>query len=329
MAGMGRGVVHGTVAALAVAGAMAALAAGRPGAQTADRTITPVSDHPTTGATTTGHSTTTQPTSTSGAVAGTEATDAASQTTLTTPSPVAEWHLVWADEFEHFDPSNWIAEQSTYGHGNAELQCYQPANVSVDDGLLRLRAEHAPTTCPRNEHRDYSSGMVRSAGLADWTYGRFEIRARLPAGDGLWPAAWLSPITNTYGAWPRSGEIDIVEALGHTDDRIVGSLHWMGPRGPRLANREFFLRPGESFTEDFHTFAVEWEPDRIVWFVDDQEYQRVESWPSALDTPSAPFDQPFYLKLNLAVGGVTAGEPDHVDGFPASYDIDWVRVYQR
>ncbi|MEZ5227873.1 MAG: glycoside hydrolase family 16 protein [Acidimicrobiales bacterium] len=325
---MGQGLAYGAFAVLAAAGTIAALAAGGPTvvsaiepgpAPSAPSTAPP----PATTATTS--SLVRPPTS----VPLAETTRSSTPEPTTTSGPPDGWRLVWSDEFEVFDASKWSVEHSTYGHGNGELQCYQASNVVVNDGLLRLIATDTPTVCPRNEARNYTSGMVRSSGLADWTYGRFEVRARFPSGSGLWPAAWLSPTDSVYGAWPRSGELDIVEALGHADDRVVGSLHWMGPKGHELANREYFLPHGTGFNDDFHTFAVVWEPDRIVWFVDDVEYHRVDAWPSTVGPAPAPFDQPFYLKLNLAVGGGAAGLPDDSTSFPATYEIDWIRVYQR
>ncbi len=250
----------------------------------------------------------------------------------TAPPPVAPqgaWQLVWADEFDYFDSSKWTKEHSTYGDGNNELQCYTPDNVVVENGLLRLIARQESVTCPNGSTREYSSGMLRSKGLAEWTYGRFEVRARFPEGQGFWPAAWMSPTDSAYGSWPRSGELDIVESLGHRPDRIIGSLHWMDNGRHIVKNREYFLPAGQTFTDSFHTFAVEWEPGQITWFVDDVAYHQVSNWETDLGAMPAPFDQDFYMKLNLAVGGRAPGSPDATTSFPSSYDIDWVRAYQR
>ncbi len=247
-------------------------------------------------------------------------------TTTTTALPAsAQYRLVWSDEFDSFNINNWVVEHSTYGDGNNELQCYSPDNVTVSNGMLHLTAKAETTHCPRST-RDYSSGMVRSRGKVDWLRGRFEVRARMPAGQGLWPAAWLSPTVTSYGNWPRSGEIDIVEALGHRTNRIIGSLHWYSPTGHRVNNKEFFANEG--FTSQWHTYSLTWEEGLFIWAVDGVEYHRVNTWDSAVGSGDAPFDQPFYLKLNLAVGGRAPGSPDHTTPWPASYDIDYVRVYQ-
>ena len=262
-------------------------------------------------------------------------TTPAGPTTTTTTRPVGPvvdpldpggYRLVWSDEFDSFDGTSWTKEHSTYGDGNNELQCYLPENVNIVDGVLRLTATDAPAECPWAT-RDYGSGMVRTLDKIDWTRGRFEVRAKMPAGQGFWPAAWMSPTDSVYGRWPNSGEIDIVEALGHRTNRIIGSLHWMTDNGHRVKNREYFAETG--FTGDWHTYSLTWEEGLFIWEVDGIEYHRVDSWESAVGTGDAPFDQPFYLKLNLAVGGRAPGSPDATTPFPSHYDIDWVRVYQR
>lgn len=237
---------------------------------------------------------------------------------------------MWSDEFDNgLDPAHWTVEHSTYGDGNQELQCYHPDNVKVSGGALHLSATPQELTCPGGSARHYSSGMVRTRGLADWTYGRFEIRARIPEGQGLWPALWLSPVSKDYGRWPRSGELDIVEAIGQLPNRIIGSAHWYGNGHHELSNREYWLAAG-SFADGMHTFTMDWSPTTIVWLVDGVEYHRLSSWsaPAGFTSP-APFDTAFYLKMNLAVGGRSPGDPDATTPWPASFDVDWVRVYQR
>ncbi len=334
---MGRRFMYGALVALVATAAAAAFTSDRAVVTpaptderraTVDTAETPVQEQP--GTTMSALAAPpTPPTTPRSSVPATTRSEPAASVSIDSRSSAEDWRLVWADEFDSFDTTKWRIEQSTYGHGNGELQCYQPSNVVVEEGMLRLVAEREATICPRDQRRDYTSGMVRTEGLADWTYGRFEVRARLPGGAGFWPAAWLSPTDSSYGTWPRSGELDIVESLGSRNDRIVGSLHWMGRRGRELSNREFFLPAGERFADGFHTFAVEWEPHHIAWYVDDVEYHRVTTWTSAVGDRPAPFDQPFYLKLNLAVGGGAAVGPTGVTPFPASYDVDWVRVYQH
>ncbi len=270
--------------------------------------------------------------------------------------------LVWADEFEGdaLDRTKWQAETSCWGGGNYERQCYtdRPDNIQVKDGYLHLIAKPESFTGERfsQEKTDrgglttqsHTSGKVRTYGLADWTYGRFEARIRLPQGQSTWPAFWMLPEENAYGKWPLSGEIDIMEAvnLGEpcTDCGPVGietrtgaALHF-GQPWPH--NNVLFKRqalPGEP--TDFHIFAAEWAPDHIQWYVDGDLVYKVDKadWHTATipksENPSAPFDQGFHLILNLAVGGnLPDGEgrgPFEPASFPAEMVIDWVRVYQN
>ncbi len=244
-----------------------------------------------------------------------------------------DWQLVWSDSFEgtSLDATKWVSEWSTYGDGNNELQCYRPESVVVTHGSMYLVAYPWEARCPWGASRDFSSGMVRTRGLFDWTYGRFEIDAVVPSGEGLWPGAWLSPIDQAYGPWPHSGELDILEIRGREPDRVVGSAHWAGADGRhRLDNADFRLTEG-SFADGPHTFAIEWTPYSIVWSVDGQPYNWLifKDLVTSAGSGGAPFDQPFYLKLNLTVGGDWVGPPNASTPWPADFRIDEVRVYQR
>lgn len=249
---------------------------------------------------------------------------------LTAEEP--EWTLVWSDEFEgdELDFSKWAVEENGHGGGNDELQYYldRPQNVRVENGLLILEAHREPINIA-GVVREYSSGRIRSKRRASWTYGRFEVRARFPRGRGLWPAVWMLPEDARYGGWAASGEIDIVEFLGQSPNTAHGSLHFGGewPHNTHITASTQKRRP--DFSEASHTFALEWAPDEIRWYVDDRLYHKTREWHSTKGPFPAPFDQPFHLILNLAVGGRWPGNPDPNTAFPAQMVVDWVRVYQK
>ncbi|UTW58746.1 glycoside hydrolase family 16 protein [Kordiimonas sp. SCSIO 12603] len=273
-----------------------------------------------------------------------------------------EWQLVWSDEFTGYqiDREKWQFDIDCWGGGNNEKQCYTalPENASVSGGFLKITAHHKTSTgyaLPlhlrkgEDEMRElpFSSARLVTRGKAAWRYGRFEIRAKLPEGQGTWPAIWMLPRKNRYGSWAASGEIDIMEAVnlgarcdecsGGKENRILGTLHY-GAEWPENTHK------GSDITlpispDGFHIFAVEWKQGEISWFVDGQKYSSLtsEDWFSAggkaKGSVYAPFDQPFYLILNLAVGGKLAEERNEkgvdVEDFPKSMLVDWVRIYQR
>lgn len=248
--------------------------------------------------------------------------------------------LIWADEFDgdRLDPARWTAVEDCWGGGNQERQCYTaaPANVSVSDGLLRLVARREPVTGPggpvghpaagETVARDFSSARIHTRGKASFLYGRIEVRARLPSGQGLWPAIWMLPEHDNYGPYPLSGEIDIAEVVNlgvvceDCEDRLHGAVH----HGVDPANNTF--RTGShpyTETDGFHVFALEWTPETLTWFMDGDAYFTTPAGP--------PFDERFHLILNLAVGGTWPeshgrGGVDP-DALPAEMLVDWVRVY--
>ncbi|MDC0147606.1 glycoside hydrolase family 16 protein [Alphaproteobacteria bacterium] len=285
-------------------------------------------------------------------------------------SPDASWNLIWADEFNGtaLDQNKWNYEDDCWGGGNEERQCYtqKTENVEIANGLLTIRAikektrGFANTRAARDGEvslapgtkryarvrRPFSSGRIVSRGKGDWTYGRFEARMKLPTGQGLWPAFWMLPSDYAYGGWAASGEIDIMEAInlgmtcetceGGREDRVYGTLHY----GGRWPDNEYSGAnvPVPAPVDGFHTYTVEWSAGRMDWYVDGVHYstKTQDQWhtDNVKGTPGsdAPFDRPFHLIFNLAVGGNwPEGENDvgfFATDFPKEMVVDWVRVYQ-
>ncbi|KAB2861936.1 MAG: family 16 glycosylhydrolase, partial [Exiguobacterium chiriqhucha] len=262
---------------------------------------------------------------------------------------IAGWDLAWNDEFAgtELDESKWNYETGyylnddpgTWGWGNNELQHYTDSkeNVFVEDGKLNIVALDAPATFPQNPDREapYSSGKITTQDKFKFTYGRVDFSAKLPAVSGAWPALWMMPNDNVYGNWASSGEIDVMEARGRVPGTTSGAIHFGGewPANTYLSGEQHFEDGGRIDT-DFHTYSVIWEEDAISWYVDGKFFYKVTraQWFSAAmrDNPNAPFDQDFYLIMNLAMGGWFDGgvEPD-VNDFPVSMEVDYVRVYNE
>lgn len=261
---------------------------------------------------------------------------AAAAAPLSAGVPLEErgFNLIWQDEFSDLfvNPANWEfmtgtgAEFGLNGWGNDELQFYTSriSNIQIQNGELRITA--------RRENfggQEYTSARIRSKGRFSTRYGRIEARISLPVGEGLWPAFWMMPEDNVYGGWPLSGEIDIMEAS--QDARYVsGALHFGNAWPARVFRSE---GTNGQFGNVFHTYAVEWEPDRMRWYLDDQlfmaEFQ--DNWFSgaAPGDPNAPFDQPFHLLLNMAIGGNFVPNPNPNSPFPKTMAVDYVRVYEQ
>lgn len=248
------------------------------------------------------------------------------------------WALRWNDEFDGrtLGPS-WMADHATLAYAN-ELQCYTPSsdNVDVVGGMLVVRAQRAQVRCPTDSgtvERQYTSGRVSTRGRFSFREGRVEIRAKLPVGAGMWPALWLLPNDEGRHPFGRNGEIDIAEAVGRTPSSVFATLHfnYEAGAGGRIGGS---LDTREPLDRSFHVFAVEWDTGEVRWFLDDQLYFRAGKntvmWPAPPGAAlPAPFDQPFYLIMNLAVGGTWPGDPDDTTVFPAVMQVDYVRVFQR
>lgn len=243
-----------------------------------------------------------------------------------------KWNLVWEDNFDgdSLDLNNWNYETHEPGWVNNELQEYTDSldNIYVKDGNLILKGIKEET----EEGIKYTSGKVTTQNKRDYKYGRFEAKLKVPEGQGLWPAFWMMPTDeNLYGSWPRCGEIDIMEILGHEPNKAYGTIHY---GNPHKESQGYYVLDGESFADDYHIFAVEWEPSEMRFYIDGNLYHTVNDWFTKQDggdeiTYPAPFDQTFYLQFNLAIGGNWPGNPDETTNFDnAEYKIDYVKVYQ-
>lgn len=272
------------------------------------------------------------------------------------------WTLVWADEFDSgkIDRSKWSFEVNCWGGGNNERQCYTKSgqNAAVVDGKLVITARYGRTTGPAlptqmrssagtseaEATRDFSSAKLTTRGKASWRYGKVEVRAKLPQGQGTWPAVWMLPEKDAYGPWAASGEIDILETVnlgvpcpkcaGGREDTLLGTLHF-GGKPPKNRHKGEEVPFPEMLDGGFHTYGIEWQPGKITWQFDGKTYatRTTDEWSTTgSSTPGAPFDQPFYLIFNLAIGG---GLPEGrglggvgLDGYPKVMEVDWVRVWQ-
>jgi beta-glucanase (GH16 family) len=249
----------------------------------------------------------------------------------------AGWNLVWSDEFDSnaIDTSKWIFDigNGQGGWGNRELEYYtgRAQNAFVSNGLLHIVAVKEPFNGFR-----FTSAKLKSSHLFFRKFGRFEFRAKLPQGKGYWPALWMMPEESRYGGWPASGEIDVMENRGSNITSVLGTIHFGGlyPEHDQSHGLPFIFEGGDTVT-NFHVYAVEWTTNSISWYVDNHLYETQTSWWSSSNrtnstirnTYPAPFDRPFYIIMNLAVGGKFGGNPDHTTAFPGEMQVDYVRAY--
>jgi len=251
------------------------------------------------------------------------------------PATKKHWVLTWSDEFNgpnnsQPDPSKWVLETGGKGWGNEELEYYtsRPQNVYVDHAKLVIKAVREKYTGPDGLTREYTSARLKTLGKFSQTYGRFEARIMIPRGQGMWPAFWmLGEDIDTVG-WPACGEIDIMENSGKEPGIVHGSIHGPGYTGSVGLEAPYSLPGSRKFADGFHLFAVEWEPDAIRLYVDKHLYvtrTRADLQPGW----KWVFDYPFFLLLNLAVGGDWPGNPDETTLFPQTMLVDYVRVYRR
>ncbi len=238
--------------------------------------------------------------------------------------------LVFSDEFDStaLDQKKWSYQigdgcdlgANLCGWGNNELEWYAQDNVQVSNGTLKITAKQQTIN-----NRNYTSGKIRTINKADFKYGRIEARMKMPIGRGLWPAFWMLSTNEVYGSWPKSGEIDIVEYLGHENAITHGTMHYGKPYPNNSYSTGIFTLADGGLDQDFHIYALEWSENSIKWFVDGYLY--LSKTNVDVGTLLWPFDQNFHLILNLAVGGNLPGNPNGSTVFPQTFEVDYVRVY--
>lgn len=232
--------------------------------------------------------------------------------------------LVWADEFDYTgkpDPEKWGYDTGDHGWGNQELQNYTDSetNAYVQNGKLTIRAV--------KHNGNWTSARLVTKGKGDWLYGRIEVKAKLPEGKGTWPAIWMLPTDWEYGGWPASGEIDIMEHVGYDFGNVHGTIH------TAAFNHSIGTQLGKSvFVEDvsskFHVYAVEWTPDTLTWFINDEAYYKIDN--PGRSFKEWPFDKRFHLILNIAIGGTWGGAQGVDPGLEeCTMEVEYVRVYQK
>lgn len=245
------------------------------------------------------------------------------------------WKLTFADEFDAAegsapDASKWTYDLGGHGWGNNELQCYTDSREnSFHDGKgnLIIRAKKQSATGKDGTPRDYTSARLLTKGLWSQKYGRFEARIKCPKGQGIWPAFWTLGDNIADKGWPLCGEIDIMEYLGHDTMTAYGTAHGPGYSGADSKGKPFKLEKPPSFHDDFHVFAVEWEKDQIRWYIDGVQYHTLT--PKDVEPNAWVFDTPFFMILNMAVGGNWPKNPDETTQFPQELVIDYVRAYAK
>lgn len=240
-----------------------------------------------------------------------------------------KWKLVWEEDFKgtKLDTTRWNYEVNDQGGGNHELQYYtaRHTNAYVNGGLLHIR-------CLKEDYltRHYTSARITTRHKADFTFGKMEIRAKVPTGRGLWPAIWMMPTDDKFGDWPLSGEIDIMEIKGQHPDSLYGTMHF-GPAPPHNRHKGVITtrETPSGYGDGFHVYAIEWKKDTIAWFVDGRKYLETnKSDVTNIAGVPYPFNERFHFILNLAIGGEFVGNPDD-SIFPKEFLVDYIKVWQR
>ena len=245
------------------------------------------------------------------------------------PASYAGYTLVWSDEFNNgtLDASAWSPQNgdgcpNNCGWGNNELEYYtdRPDNLFFQDGKLVIEAKKESLG-----GKPYTSSKILTRGKKSFKYGRIDIRAQLPKGKGIWPAFWLLPQNDVFGGWPKSGEIDIMELIGHLPANTFGTVHY-GPGPGSIHLGGSYTLPSGIFNDQFHVFSLEWKQDQVKWLVDGAVYYTVNK--ADIGNNNWPFNEDFFLIFNMAVGGNWPGNPDTTTDFPQWLVVDYVRWYQ-
>ncbi|MBE7169274.1 MAG: family 16 glycosylhydrolase [Williamsia sp.] len=245
------------------------------------------------------------------------------------PTSYPGYSLAWSEEFNGsvLDDKVWSYENgdgcpTLCGWGNNELENYtsRPDNLFFQDGKMIIEARQETLG-----GKNYTSARIKTQGKKGFKFGRIDIRAKLPAGKGIWPALWLMPQDNVYGVWPKSGEIDLMEAIGSEPAKILGTLHYGPGPGSTNISRNYVL-PAGTFNNEFHVFSMEWKQDQVKLYVDNNLFSTVSK--ADLGNNAYPYNETFYLIVNLAVGGNLPGSPDASTYFPQWFILDYIRWYQ-
>ncbi|MCR2823116.1 carbohydrate binding domain-containing protein [Lederbergia panacisoli] len=268
----------------------------------------------------------------------------ANETNEEPPSEDSDWSLVWEDNFDgnELDTTKWSIDTGNGfenpdgswnpGWGNNELQYYDENNVKIENGKLILEGRKESISDNHGTYQ-YTSGKILSRGKFSKKYGKIEAKMKLPKGKGFWPAFWMMPEDDVYGGWAASGEIDIMEGKGSIPNKVGGAIHYGGgwPNNTYTA-KDYEFSSGD--ITDFNVYSLEWEPGELRWYVNGELYQKLNNWNStgtgnaAKYSYPAPFDQEFFIILNLAIGGHFDGNPDGSTEFPGQVEVDYVRVYE-
>jgi len=244
-----------------------------------------------------------------------------------TPLSYQGYSLVWNDEFEgnSINSNYWVFETGTgcphlCGWGNNELQHYRAENAWVSGGVLTIEARNEPF-----QGSQYTSARMKTQGKKSFKYGRVDIRALLPKGQGIWPALWMLGNNITSVGWPACGEIDIMEMIGGSgrENRVHGTVHW--DNNGHVNAGGFYTRPSGTFADEFHVFSIIWDETQIRWFVNDIQYYVINITPGHM----TEFHQEFFFLFNVAVGGNWPGNPNSTTNFPQKMKVDYIRVFQR
>lgn len=247
------------------------------------------------------------------------------------PKSYDGYRLVWEDDFigEVLDGSSWTFQKGTgseyglYGWGNNELQYYRTENTRLENGYLKITAKK------ENFHdQSYTSSRLYTIGKKSFQYGRFDIRAKLPTTQGMWPALWMLGENIGSIGWPRCGEIDIMEVVGKQPRHLLGTLHWHNEdRNQKVqAGGEIYLNTEKAgFDQEFHVFSIEWDSKEIRWYLDNRQYASVNISQGHM----SEFHKPFHFLFNIAVGGNWPGSPDQNTIFPSEMAVDYIRVFQQ
>lgn len=245
----------------------------------------------------------------------------------TTPMTYAGYNLVWNDEFNgtSLNLDHWVHEigdgcPNICGWGNNELQFYRAQNATVSGGALTIEARRETV-----QNRNFTSARIKTQGKKSFKYGRIDIRALLPVGQGIWPATWMLGNDITTVGWPRCGEIDIMEMIGGSgrENEVHGTVHWDN-NGHKYVGGKYTL-PSGIFADQYHVFSIIWDETRIRWFVNDIRFYEIDITPGHM----TEFHQEFFFIFNVAVGGNWPGSPNAATVFPQQMKVDYVRVFQR